>query len=208
MAEITAQMVKQLREETGAAVLGCKQALEQFEGDFEKAKAYLAEKGLATAKKKAGRTANEGLIETYTHTGGRLGVMLELNCESDFVANTPDFQELAHDIALHIAFSNPKYLKAEDVPAEIVEEQSEAFKSEAIASGKPENVVDRIVEGRMEKWYSENVLLNQPFVKDGDITVNDLIVQTIASLKENIVLSRYIRFEVGESPVDDGDSEE
>lgn len=208
MAEITAQMVKQLREETGAAVLGCKQALEQFEGDFDKAKAYLAEKGLATAKKKAGRTANEGLIETYTHTGGRVGVMLELNCESDFVANTPAFQELAHNIALHIAFANPPYLKTEDVPAEVMEEQSEAFKAEAIASGKPENVVDRIVEGRMEKWYSENVLLNQPFVKDGDITVNDLIVQAVASLKENIVLSRYVRFELGETPMDEEDSEE
>lgn len=208
MAEITAQMVKQLREETGAAVLGCKQALEQFGGDFDKAKAYLAEKGLATAKKKAGRTANEGLIETYTHTGGRVGVMLELNCESDFVANTPAFQELAHNIALHIAFANPPYLKAEDVPAEVMEEQSEAFKAEAIASGKPENVVDRIVEGRMEKWYSENVLLNQPFVKDGDITVNDLIVQAVASLKENIVLSRYVRFELGETPMDEEDSEE
>ncbi len=195
--EITAGMVKQLREETGASVLGCKQALEQFDGDMEKAKAYLAEKGLATARKKADREAREGIIETYTHHGGRVGVMLELNCETDFVANTDEFRGLAHDLALHIAFASPEYLGAEDVPEDVIEAQKKAYADEARSEGKPENVVERIIEGRMDKWYSEIALLHQPFVRDTDKSVRDVIVEAVALLKENIRVSRFVRYEVG-----------
>ena len=197
--EITAQMVKELREETGASVLGCKQALEQFEGDFEKAKAYLAEKGMATAQKKADRVASEGRVETYTHPGGRVGVMVEVNCETDFVANTDQFEELAHDLALHIAFASPKYVSVEDIPQDVLEMQKAKLAAEAKAEGKPDPIVERIVEGRLEKWYSEVALLKQPFVKDGDVTVGDLIIQAVAALKENVVVSRFARFELGEA---------
>lgn len=205
--EITAQMVKELREATGASVLGCKQALEQFEGDFEQAKAYLAEKGLATARKKAGRSANEGIVETYQHPGGRVGVMLELNCETDFVSSTEMFQALAHDLALHIAFANPSYVRVEDVPEDVLEERKQVFADEAKAEGKPDHIIDRIVEGRLEKWYGDTVLLEQPFVKDNDVKVNDVIIQAIAQLKENILVSRFARFELGENelPPEDGE---
>lgn len=194
---ITAEMVKQLREATGAAVIDCKKALEEFQGDFDKAKAYLAEKGLATAQKKADRQAREGIIETYGHPGGRVGVMVEVNCESDFVAKTDQFQAVAHDIALHIAFANPLYVDVADVPAEVVEEQRKAFQLEARASGKPDNVIDRIVEGKLEKYYGEVCLLRQPFVKDDKVIVNDLLIQAIAQIKENIKISRFARFELG-----------
>jgi elongation factor Ts len=195
--EVTADMVKQLREETGASVLGCKQALEKFDGDMEKAKAYLAEKGLATARKKAEREANEGIIETYTHHGGRVGVMLELNCETDFVANTDEFQGLAHDLALHIAFASPEYLDTEDVPEDAIAAQKKVYADEARADGKPEDIIERIIEGRMKKWYSEIALLQQPFVRDTDKSVRDIIVEAIALLKENIRVSRFVRYEVG-----------
>lgn len=198
---VTAQMVKELREETGASVLGCKQALEKFDGDFEQAKAYLVEKGLASAKKKTDRQANEGRIETYTHPGARVGVMLELNCETDFVADTDMFQDLAHDLALHIAFANPQYLKVSDISEDALEEQKAVFEKEARAEGKPDNIVERIVQGRLDKWYADVVLLEQPFVKDGDLKVSDLIMRAIANLKENIVLSRFARFELGEGPL-------
>ena len=200
---ITAEMVKKLREETGAAILDCKKALEEYDGDFDKAKAYLDEKGLATAKKKAGRVAREGLIETYTHHGGRVGVMLEVNCESDFVANTEQFKELAHDIALHIAFANPAYLSIEEIPADVLEEQRSAFAAEAKEQGKPADIIDRIVEGRLSKVYSEIALLEQPFIKDDEITVKELVTQAIAELKENIRISRFIRFELGETSAED-----
>lgn len=195
--EVTADMVRQLREETGASVLGCKQALEQYDGDMEKAKAYLAEKGLATARKKADREANEGVIETYTHHGGRVGVMLELNCETDFVANTDQFQALAHDLALHIAFASPEYLDIEDIPEDAVAAQQRLYADEARAEGKPDHVIERIIEGRLAKWYSEVALLHQPFVRDSDKSVGDLIVETVALLKENIRVSRFIRYELG-----------
>jgi elongation factor Ts len=202
---ITAEMVKKLREETGAAILDCKRALEEHNGDFEKAKAYLDEKGLATARKKAERVANEGLVETYTHHGGRVGVMLELNCESDFVAKTGQFKEVAHDLALHIAFANPKYVSVENVPAEVVEEQRNTFLKEARAQGKPDNVAERIVEGKLNKFYSEVVLLEQAFIKDDDLTVKDVLTRAIAELKENIQVRRFARFELGDEP-DGGNS--
>lgn len=197
MATVTAEMVKQLREETGASVLGCKEALVQFDGDMEKAKAYLAEKGLATAQKKADREAKEGIIATYTHHGGRVGVMVELNCETDFVANTDRFQELARDLTLHIAFANPAYLEESDIPADVVEGYKKEFADEARAQGKPDNVIERIVEGKLNKLFTELCLLQQPFVKDDELTVQDLIIQSIAELKENIRVSRFVRYELG-----------
>ncbi len=204
---ITAQMVKELREETGAAVLDCKKALEQHGGDLAQAKAYLAEQGLATARKKAERVAREGKIETYAHHGGRVGVMVEVNCETDFVADTEQFQTLAHELALHIAFANPRYVDVGDIPAEVLEEQKQAFYQEAKAQGKPDNVIERIVEGKLEKFFAEVCLLRQPFVRDGDYTVQDIITQGIASLQENIRVSRFARFELGDAPDDDAGDE-
>ncbi len=203
---ITAEMVKTLREATGAAVLDCKNALEQYDGDMEKAKAYLAEKGLVTAKKKAGREAREGVIETYTHPGGRVGVMVEVNCETDFVANTDRFQEFVHDIALHIAFANPLYRDVEDIPTEVMEAQRQAFLTEAKALGKPDPVVEKIVEGKLDKFSTEVCLLRQPFVKDDEITIGDLTTQAIAELKENIVISRFVRYELGRTADDEQES--
>jgi elongation factor Ts len=206
---ITADMVKQLREDTGAAVLDCKKALEQYEGDFAKAKAYLAEKGLATAKKKEGRAAREGIVEVYQHPGGRVGVMLELNCETDFVAKTPKFLDLAHDLALHIAFSNPQFVDLSDVPADVLEAQKQAYYQEAKASGKPDNVIEKIVEGRLSKHFAEVCLMKQPFVKDDEITIGDMITAAIGDLKENIRVSRFARFELGGTGADhEGGGEE
>jgi elongation factor Ts len=201
---ITAAMVKELREATGAAVLDCKNALSETDGDVEKAKAILEEKGLATARKKAGREAHEGKVETYTHHGGRVGVILEVNCETDFVANTDLFQEFVHDLALHIAFAAPQYLAREDVPQELVETQSAVYRREAEASGKPENVIERIVEGRMSKFYEDICLLEQPFIRDEDIKIGDLVVRMVAELKENIVVRRVARFELGENSSGNG----
>jgi elongation factor Ts len=190
-------MVKELREATGAAVLDCKKALEEHDGDMERAKQYLADKGLATAKKKADRVALEGKVETYTHPGGRVGVMVEVNCETDFVANTQEFQAFAHDIALHIAFANPLYVDAADIPADVLEEQKKTFYSEAKAEGKPDNIIERIIEGRLNKFYAEVCLMRQPFVKDDEVTIADLVTQTIAELKENVRISRFARYELG-----------
>ena len=194
---ISAQMVKELRDATGASFLDCKNALEEYEGDREKAKEYLVQKGLAVAAKKASREAREGLIETYTHHGGRVGVMLELNCETDFVAATDQFQELAHELALHVAFANPLYLNVEDIPEDVTDTQREVFRAEASAQGKPDDIVEKIVEGRMNKFYGEVVFMKQPFVKDEDVIVGDVITQAIAELKENIKVSRFARYELG-----------
>jgi elongation factor Ts len=194
---ITADMVKALRGATGAAILDCKKALEQHGGDFEKAKAYLAEKGLVAAQKKAGRVAREGIVEAYQHPGGRVGVLVEVNCETDFVAKTERFQQLAHDLALHIAFAAPLYVDMADVPVNVIDEQRQAFHAEARAQGKPDNVIDKIVEGRLNKYFGEVCLLRQPFVKDDDVLVSDVIAQAIADLRENILVSRFARFELG-----------
>lgn len=194
---VDAKAVKKLRDATGASILDCKNALEQNDGDFEAAKAYLAEKGLATAKKKAGRDANEGKVETYTHHGGRVGVMVEVNCETDFVANTDQFQELARDMALHIAFSNPTYLNRDGVPEERLAEMRAEFEAEAREQGKPDNIVEKIADGKLNKALSEFVLMEQAFVKDEDLTIQDVITNAIAELKENIQVSRFARFELG-----------
>ncbi len=196
--EITAAMVKELREATGAGVLDCRKALEATGGDFEAAVAYLREKGLAEAAKKMDRMAKEGVIEAYVHPGNRVGVILELNCETDFVARTQEFQRLAHDLALHIAFAAPRYLSREQVPAEVVEEERRIYRAQALEEGKPENVVDRIVQGRLEKFYQSVCLLEQPFVKDEDRTVEQILKEHTALLGENIVVRRFVRYELGE----------
>ena len=204
---ISADMVKALREATGAAVLDCKKALEQFDGDMDKAKAFLAEKGLATAAKKADRAAREGVIETYTHPGARVGVMVEVNCETDFVARNDKFKTFAHEVALHIAFASPAYVDVADIPAEVVEEQRKEFVKEAKATGKPDNVIEKIVEGKLEKYYADVCLLRQPFVKDDKLTVSDLMTQAISETKENMRISRFARFELGSDGGDDGGEE-
>jgi elongation factor Ts len=194
---ITAAMVKDLREKTGVGMMECKSALTEADGDFEKAIDNLRKKGLATAKKKASRTASEGLIFSYIHMD-KLGVLIEINCETDFVARTDDFQQLAKDIALHIAAANPQYLNVEDVPADLVEREKEIYKGQI--KNKPAAIVEKILEGKMEKFYSDNVLLRQIFVKDTEqkTTINDLITTKIAKLGENIVLRRFARFQLGE----------
>jgi elongation factor Ts len=197
--EISASLVKQLREATGAGVLECRKALEEHSGDLEKAAAYLKEKGLAKAAKKAERAVKDGRVEVYAHPGNRVAVLLEVNCESDFVARTEDFKSLAHELALHIAFSNPRYVKVEDIPADVLEAQRAAFRAEAAAAGKPENVLERIVQGKLDKFYDDACLLRQPFVRDDKVKVGDLITQAIAKIGENIVVRRFVRYELGES---------
>jgi len=196
--EITAAMVKELRQATGAGVLNCRKALETSAGDFERAVAYLREKGLAAAAKRAGRQASDGVVEAYVHPGSRIAVLLELNCETDFVARTDDFKTLAHDLALHIAFAAPSYFTREEVPEEVIEHERAVYRARALEEGKPERIVDRIVEGRLEKFYQQVCLMEQSFVKDDDRTVQDLITDAIAKLGENIVLRRFVRYEVGE----------
>jgi elongation factor Ts len=196
--EISATLVKQLRETTGAGVLECRKALEQTGGDLDKAAAFLREKGLVKAAKKAERVARDGRIELYAHPGNRVGVMLELNCETDFVARNEDFKTLAHDLALHIAFANPLYLRPEDIPAHVLEAQKATFRADALATGKPETVVDKIVQGKLEKFYDDTCLLRQPFVRDDKVKIGDLITRLIATIGENIVVRRFTRFELGE----------
>ncbi len=196
--EITAKMVKELRDRTGAGPLDCKKALVEFDGDMDKAAEYLREKGMARAAKKAGRATNEGVIEVYQHHNRRVGVMVEVNCETDFVANTEKFRELAHNLALHIANMAPQYVRREDVPAELVEKEQAVQRARALEEGKPEHIVDRIVEGRMAKFYEDLVLLEQEFIMDDDKTIAQLIQEAIADLGENIQVSRFARFALGE----------
>jgi elongation factor Ts len=197
--EITAQQVKELREATGAGVLDCRKALQSHEGDMEKAAAFLREKGLAAAAKKEGREAKEGIVELYSHGGGRVGVMVEVNCETDFVARTEHFKTFAHDLALHIAATAPLYVDVTDIPAGVVEEKKTTARSQALAEGKPERVLDKIVDGKLEKFYQETCLVRQPFVKNEDLSVADLIKQTIAAIGENIIVRRFARWELGEA---------
>ncbi len=179
-------------------MLECRKALEQTGGDMTKAAAYLREKGLAKAAKKSERTAKEGRVEVYSHPGNRVGVLVELNCESDFVARTEAFVSLAHELALHIAFANPRYIRPEDIPADVVAQKRAEFQAEAATTGKPANVLDRIVAGKLDKWYDDVCLLRQPFVKDDKVKVGDLITQAIAKIGENIVVRRFTRYELGE----------
>ncbi|NPV10038.1 MAG: translation elongation factor Ts [Anaerolineae bacterium] len=195
----TAEMVKELRQATGAGVLDCRKALEACAGDIAQAADYLRKKGLAAAEKKAGRAANEGTIGSYIHTGSRLAALVELNCETDFVARTDEFQELAHDLAMQVVAASPRWISAEDVPTEVVDIEKDTYRREALAEGKSERIVDRIIEGRLAKFYDQYCLLRQPYFRDPDITIADLIKQKIAQLGENIVVRRFVRFEVGGS---------
>lgn len=195
---ITAAMVKELRERTGAGMMDCKKALEATNGDIEKAIDELRTKGLAKAAKKAGRVASEGLVVSYIHGGGRIGVLVEVNCETDFVAKTDEFKQLAYDIAMQIAAANPEYLNRESVPEEVINHEKEVLRAQALEEGKPEKIIDKMVEGRLEKFYKENCLLEQEFIKDPDKTVQELIHEHIAKMGENITVRRFVRYEVGE----------
>jgi elongation factor Ts len=195
---IDAKSVMELREKTGAGIMDCKKALAEADGSFEKAIDVLRKRGAATAAKKATRTTREGLVGSYLHFGGKIGVLVELNCETDFVANTQDFQDLAKDVAMQVASSRPLYVSRDEVPEEVLAKEKEIYREQALDEGKPEKIVDRIVEGRLKKYYSETCLLDQPFVKQDDITVEERIKQTIAKLGENIVVRRFVRYQLGE----------
>ena len=198
MSTISASAVKELREISGAGMMDCKKALTEASGDLEKAIDILRKTGMAKARKKSGRSAKEGIILPYIHPGAKLGVLLEINCETDFVANTDDFKNLSKDIAMHIAASAPMSVSREEIPQETLEREKEIYADQARQSGKPENIIEKMTEGRLNKFYQENVLLEQTFVKDPDKTVADLITETVAKLGENILISRFSRFQLGE----------
>ena len=195
--EITTQMVKELRQATGAGVLDCRKALEAAEGDFDKAVTMLREKGLAAAAKKASREAKEGLIGHYVHPGAKMAAIIEVNCETDFVARTPEFQALVKDLAMQVVASRPRWLSPEDVPAEVIEQEKAIYRKQLEEEGKPEHIMDRIIEGKLKKFYDESCLLEQPFIKDPDIKIKDMVTNAVARLGENIRIRRFARFEVG-----------
>ncbi len=197
--EITTDMIKELRTATGAGVLDCRKALQQSNGDFEKAVDYLREKGMATAAKRADREASNGVVELYSHGDGRVGVMVEVNCETDFVARSGQFRNMAHEIALQIAASAPRYIKAEEIPTSELDHEAEIARARAKEEGKSGAVVDKIVEGRLEKFKDEVVLLRQPYIRDEGMTVEKLVLQTIAATGENLIVRRFQRWELGES---------
>ena len=199
MSEITAAMVKQLRDKTGSGMMDCKKALAENSGDMEKAIDFLRKKGLATAAKRAGRATTEGVVQPYVHTGGKLGVMVEVNCETDFVAKSEDFQEFAKNVAMHIAATSPIGISPEDVPAETLAREKDIYMDQARQTGKPENVIEKIVEGKMSKFLKENCLMNQAYVRNPDITIADLLNELIAKIGENISIKRFVRFQIGES---------
>ena len=198
-ANISAQLVKELREKTGAGVMDCRAALIEASGDLEEAVGILRKKGQVAAAKKAQRATTEGLVTSYIHAGGKIGVLVEIDCESDFVARTDDFQRLTHDVAMHIAALDPHFLRREEVTAEVLDEKRQTYLEEAKAAGKPEPVIEKIVSGKMEKFYEENCLYEQHFIKDEGLTIKELVDQAIAKLGENIAIRRFARFKVGES---------
>ena len=195
---ITATMVKELRERTGAGMMDCKKALQEAEGDLDAAVDILRKRGVAAAAKKAGRVAAEGAVLSYIHAGGKIGVLVEVNCETDFVARTDDFQALVKDVAMHVAAASPRFAERSEVTEDILAKEREIYRDQALQSGKPENVVDRIVEGKMEKFFSENVLTEQSFVKNPDKTVGEIVTDAVAALGENIKIRRFVRFQLGE----------
>ena len=196
---ITADKVKELREKTGAGMMDCKSALQEASGDMEEVATILRKKGIASASKKAGRSASEGVITSYIHPGSKVGVIVEVNCETDFVARTKEFQDFAHDVAVQVAAMDPRYRSREDVPEEILNKEREILLGQLVNSGKPENVKKQIVEGRLEKWYTENIFMDQAFVKDDSQKMHDFINNHIAKFGENIVIRRYVRFKLGEA---------
>ena len=195
---ITAAQVKELREATGVGMMDCKKALTECDGNMEKAMEWLRKKGIASAEKKAGRVAAEGVVESYIHMGGRIGVLIEVNCETDFVAKTPEFKSFVRDIAMHIAAANPSFLDRTEVPNETLDKEREILRAQALNEGKPEKIVDRMVEGRVEKFYKENCLVDQPFVKNPDMTIAQYVNERIQQTGENIKIRRFVRYEMGE----------
>jgi len=198
MATISAAMVKQLREQTGAGIMDCKEALSECSGDVSKAVDFLRKKGLATAAKRAGRATTEGIIESYIHMDSKLGVLVEINCETDFVAKNDDFKEFAKNIAMHITATNPVSIRPEDVPKETIDKEKEIYREQVLEMGKPEKIVDKIVEGKLKKYFKENCLMNQAYVRDPDITIEDLLNEIVAKIGENIAIKRFARFKIGE----------
>jgi len=199
MSTISAEMVKELREKTGVGIMDCKQALTESDGDMGAAVDFLRKKGLATAKKRAGRAVGEGVIQSYIHMGGKIGVIVEVNCETDFVAKTDDFKEFAKNIAMHIAATSPVGITPDDVPEEVISKEKEIYRAQALETGKPENIVEKIAEGKVQKFYKENCLLQQSYVRDPNLTVEDVINDVIAKIGENISIRRFVRFQIGES---------
>ncbi len=195
---ISASKVKELRELTGVGMMDCKRALQETNGDIEKAVELLREKGLSAAAKKAGRIAAEGIVESYIHMGGKIGVMVEVNCETDFVAKTAEFKTFVRDIAMHIAASNPQFLSKAEVPEDVIEKEKEILRAQALNEGKPEKIVDKMVEGRIDKYFKEVCLLEQPFVKDADKTINDLVNERVAEIGEKVSIRRFVRYQMGE----------
>ena len=198
MVQISAAMVKELREATGSGIMDCKRVLAEAEGNMDNAVDLLRKKGLAKAAKRAGRSTSEGVIFSYIHTGAKLGVLLEVNCESDFVAKTENFQQFVKNIAMHIAAANPMGLNPEDIDTAVIEKEREIFRAQMLGEGKPENIIDKIVEGKVEKFYKEVCLMSQPYVKDPQQTISELVKETIGSMGENIQIKRFARFQIGE----------
>ena len=196
--DITASMVKELRDKTNAGMMDCKEALSASEGNLEKAVEYLRKKGLSAATKRSSRAAKDGMVASYIHMNGKIGVIVEVNCETDFVAKTDNFRAMAKDIAMHIAAANPTYLKPDDIPEEVMERENGIYRDQALAEGKPEKIIDKIIDGKIKKFYEEVCLLNQKFVKDMDITIQTLVNNMIATTGENIVVRRFSRFQLGE----------
>jgi len=199
MTTISAEMVKQLREKTGAGIMDCKQALSECDIDIDKAVDFLRKKGLATAAKRAGRAMTEGIIHSYIHMGGKLGVLVEIGCETDFVAKNEDFHEFAKNIAMHIAAANPLGINVEDVPEDVINKERDIYRAQALEMGKPENMIDKIAEGKLNKFIKESCLLNQAYVRDPKIAIADLLNELIAKIGENIIIKRFARFQTGES---------
>jgi elongation factor Ts len=198
MATISAATVKKLREKTGAGIMDCKEALSQCNGDMGKAVDFLRTKGLASAAKRAGRATTEGIVESYIHMDSKLGALVEINCETDFVAKNEDFKEFAKNIAMHITATNPVGLRQEDVPKETIDKEKEIYRAQVLEMGKPEKIVDKIVEGKLNKFFKDNCLMNQAYVRDPDITIEDLLKDMIAKIGENITIKRFARFKIGE----------
>ncbi|MBW2574971.1 MAG: translation elongation factor Ts [Deltaproteobacteria bacterium] len=198
MVTISAVMVKQLREQTGAGIMDCKEALSECSGDVSKAVDFLRKKGLATAAKRAGRATTEGIVESYIHMDSKLGVLVEINCETDFVAKNDDFKEFAKNIAMHITATNPVSIRQEDVPEEAIDKEKEIYRGQVLEMGKPEKIVDKIVEGKLKKYFKDNCLMNQAYVRDPNITIEDLLNETVAKIGENIIIKRFARFKIGE----------
>lgn len=198
MTIVSAGMVKQLREKSGAGIMDCKQALAECEGDIEKAVDFLRKKGLATAKKRAGRATMEGAVQSYIHMGGKIGVLMEVNCETDFVAKTDDFLTFVKNIAMHVAATNPEGIVEEDVPQDVIDREKEIYRAQALEMGKPEKMVDKIAEGKLNKFFKESCLMNQAYVKDPNMTITDYLNDVIAKTGEKITIKRFARFQVGE----------